>query len=211
VSPQRGPRPTRLLVEEWLAANSGRPLPTGAEIARQIGRPNSYSHVSKILKALAAGAAPPAPNVPGSHRDYAARGETRRRVQEYLDKYPGVELSNVEMARTLGLNQKTVGQAMRAIIADHDAAARPSRRKAAPPPVSPPAAGSLVVHDEASGAAARQDNGSGVTALMLRLQAVNFADVPLPPGVLIRQPGGPNHRDGVARDGDGRWYELREL
>lgn len=214
----------RDLVVAELARNPGETR--GHVIARTIGRPQSESTVYRVLRDLQGkiptGVAPGGAGTGGgpAREDYQPRGLTRRRIEEWLDANPGESPSASELAEKLGLNSSTVGKNMRDIIKARDAKAKPKRQpRVTDPKAAEPAAGSLALAGPVTGAeiaAARRaqaagTDGNGVTALLLRLQAGNVADIPLPPGLLIRMPGSDRYRDGVARDADGEYYELRRL
>ena len=200
------PPSIRDLVEAELARN---PHETrGHVIAKAIGRPRSESTVYRVMRDLRG--EPPTGVAPGTagtgggppRENYQPRGLTRRRIEEWLDANPGESPSAEELAGTLGLNASTVGKNMRAIIKARNAGGKP---KAAS---KPKAAAQVATRPPAPAA---EPAGNGVTALLLRLQAGNVADIALPPGLLIRMPGSDRYRDGVARDADGEYYELRRL
>lgn len=200
----------RDLVVAELARNPGETR--GEKIAIAISRPRSASTVYRVLRDLQGktpdgftpgGAGTSAGTVGGTSReDYQPRGVTRKRIEEWLDANPGESPTAGELAEKLSLNPSTVGKNMREIIKARSGRARP--RAAA----KPTATAQVATRPPAPAA---EPAANGVTALLLRLQAGNVADIALPPGLLIRMPGSDRYRDGVARDADGEYYELRRL
>ena len=180
----------------------------GRVIAKAIGRPQAESTVYRVLRDLQgktpSGVAPGTAGTGGgtAREDYQPRGLTRRRIEDWLDANPGESPSAGELAETLGLNASTVGKNVREIIRRRNA--RPKAKAAA----KPEAAAQVATRPAPAPA---EPAANGVTALLLRLQAGNVADIALPPGLLIRMPGSDRYRDGVARDADGEYYELRRL